>query len=68
MSTDWAAHDVSVRAHYGANLSATSRIRHVLTAAITAGEIAPGVRLKEMDLGRQLWQPAVHPFAKRSPP
>ncbi len=54
MSTDWAVHDVSVRAHYGANLSATSRIRHVLTAAITAGEIAPGVRLKEMDLGQQL--------------
>ena len=54
MSTDWAAHDVWVCLHHGENLSATARIRHVLTAAITAGDIAPGVRLKEMELGEQL--------------
>ena len=54
MSTDWAAHDLTVQNHHGGNLAATSRIRHVLIAAITAGDIAPGARLKEIDLGQQL--------------
>ena len=54
MSTDWAAHDLTVQNYHGGNLAATSRIRHVLIAAITAGDIAPGARLKEIDLGQQL--------------
>ncbi|MGA0181471.1 MAG: GntR family transcriptional regulator [Candidatus Puniceispirillaceae bacterium] len=54
MSTDWAAHDLIVQDHYGNNLSATARIRHILLAAITAGDIGPGARLKEIDLGQKL--------------
>ena len=54
MSTDWAAHDLKVQNHHGGNLAATSRVRHVLIAAIIAGDIAPGARLKEIDLGQQL--------------
>ena len=54
MSTDWAAHNLTVHNHHGGNLAATSRIRHVLITAITAGDIAPGARLKEIDLGQQL--------------
>ena len=54
MSTDWAAHDLKVQNHHGGNLAATSRVRHVLIAAIIAGDIAPGARLKEIDLGKQL--------------
>lgn len=54
MSTDWARHDLKVQNHHGGNLAATSRVRHVLIAAIIAGDIAPGARLKEIDLGQQL--------------
>ena len=54
MSTDWATHDLKVQNHHGGNLAATSRVRHVLIAAIIAGDIAPGARLKEIDLGQQL--------------
>ena len=54
MSTNWAAHDLTVQNNHGGNLAATSRIRHILIAAITAGDIAPGERLKEVDLGQQL--------------
>ena len=63
MSTDWAAHDLTVQNHHGGNLPATSRIRHVLIAAITAGDIAPGARLKEMTLASSLAL-AEHRFAK----
>ena len=54
MSTDWAAHDLTVKDNHGNNLAATARIRHILLAAITAGDVAPGARLKEIDLGQQL--------------
>jgi len=54
MSTDWGAHDLAVQDNYGDNLAATARIRHILLAAITAGDIAPGARLKELDLGQKL--------------
>ena len=54
MSTDWALHDAAVTRSFGDSLSAVRRIRHVLIAAITAGDIAPGARLKEADLGQQL--------------
>ena len=54
MSTDWALHDSAVTRSFGDSLSAVRRIRHVLIAAITAGDIAPGARLKEAELGQQL--------------
>jgi len=54
MSTDWALHDSAVTRSFGDSLSAVRRIRHVLIAAITAGDIAPGTRLKEAELGQQL--------------
>jgi DNA-binding GntR family transcriptional regulator len=54
MSTDWAAYDQSIQQSHGDNLPATRRIRHVLLAAIIGGDIAPGARLKETDLGQQL--------------
>ena len=54
MSTDWALHDATVRRSFGDSLSTVRRIRHVLLAAITAGDIAPGARLKEAELGQQL--------------
>jgi len=54
MSTDWAAYDQSVQARHGDSLSATQRIRHVLIAAISHSDIAPGARLKEAELGLQL--------------
>ena len=55
MSTDWAAHDLTVQNHHGGNLAATSRIRHVLIAAITAGDIGAKVlcalwRLKHLNI------------------
>jgi len=54
MSTDWALHDSAVTRSFGDSLSAVRRIRLVLIAAITAGDIAPGARLKEAELGQQL--------------
>ena len=54
MSTDWAAHDLTIQRTRGNDLSAMRRIQHVLMAAITAGDIAPGARLKETKLGQQL--------------
>lgn len=54
MSTDWAAYDQSAMKTYGDSLPAPRRIRHVLISAITSGDIIPGARLKEAELGQQL--------------
>ena len=67
MSTDWAAHDLTVQNYHGGNLAATSRIRHVLIAAITAGDIAPGARLKEIDTAVKATVTKATEFAQTSP-
>jgi len=54
MSVNWAQHSAAIKEAYGHSLSATRHIRHVLLAAITAGDIKPGERLKEAELGKQL--------------
>lgn len=54
MPIDWAKHSRAVNQRYGDSLSATRHIRHVLLAAITAGDIMPGTRLTETELGKQL--------------
>jgi DNA-binding GntR family transcriptional regulator len=54
MSTDWAAHNLAVQDFHGTNLSSANRIKHVLMTAINAGDLRPGLRLKEIELGQQL--------------
>ena len=54
MPIDWAKHSRAVNQRYGDSLSATRHIRHVLLAAINAGDIMPGTRLTETELGKQL--------------
>ena len=54
MSIDWGKHSRAVNQRYGDSLSATRHIRHVLLAAIDAGDIMPGTRLTETELGKQL--------------
>jgi DNA-binding GntR family transcriptional regulator len=54
MSIDWTQHSLTVRQTYGDSLSATRHIRHMLLAAITAGDVAPGARFTETELGKQL--------------
>ena len=54
MSTDWAAHNLAVQDFHGTNLSSANRIMHVLMTAINAGDLRPGLRLKEIELGQQL--------------
>ena len=54
MSIDWTQHSLTVRQTYGDSLSATRHIRHMLLTAITAGDVAPGARYTETELGKQL--------------
>ena len=54
MSIDWTHHSLTVRQVHGDKLPATRHIRHMLLAAITAGDVAPGARFTETELGKQL--------------
>jgi DNA-binding GntR family transcriptional regulator len=54
MPINWAHHSQAVQQLHGESLAATRHIRYVLTAAIIAGDLLPGARLKETDLGKQL--------------
>ena len=54
MSIDWTHHSLTVRQVHGDKLPATRHIRHMLLAAITAGDVASGARFTETELGKQL--------------
>ena len=54
MSIDWTRHSLTVKQMHGDKLPATRHIRHMLLAAITAGDVAPGARFTETELGKQL--------------
>ena len=54
MSIDWTHHSLTVRQVHGDKLPATRHIRHMLLAAITAGDAVSGARFTETELGKQL--------------
>lgn len=51
---NWKRLDTQVAAEHGDNMPAAKRIRHLIRAAIGAGELAPGARMTEANLGAEL--------------